>query len=448
METLRNISPIDGRYRENVKKISAYFSEYALMKYRTFVEVEWLKFLLDKGIINASLNSEDLSGITNDFDDKDALKIKEFEAKTNHDVKAVEYYLRDRFKGSELEQLDPYIHILLTSDDTNSTAYGLMLKDALDKIYYPELAKLIEKIEEKARFYRDHAMLSHAHGQPATPTTVGKEFAIYAHRLIDLKRSMITIIPRAKFSGTVGNYNAHKIAYPKYDWPLLCRNFIESLGLEYNPLTTQIEPHDHLCLQLSYIKIINNIIRDLDGNMWSYISRSYFREKIKEGEAGSSIMPHKVNPINYENSIANTQIANGLIDTLVDNLSISRMQRDLSDSSKMRNIGVILSHCLVSIQQTIKGLDKLVIDDDTIKKDLDANWNVIAEAIQTVMRKNGIADAYEQLRDLSRGKEMSKEDIQRFIADLPLPLDDKQRLIDLTPEKYTGLASLIIDQNN
>ncbi len=450
MNELLNISPIDGRYHEITKDLNHYLSEYALIKYRVIVEIKWLLFLLNKNIIDEKItkNEEfDINGIIDNFSINDALNVKEIEKTTKHDVKAVEYFLRNKFNDINLARLNPFIHITLTSEDINNVSYNLMLNNSLNNIYYPKLEELINKIDNLSDEYKAIPMLSHTHGQPATPTTVGKEFKVFSYRIKSIYNYLKQIKLRSKFSGAVGSYNCHIVAYPNVDWINLTKEFIENFNLEYNPLTTQIESHDILCLLLSHIKIVNNIIKDLNSDMWLYISRNYFTEKIKKDEVGSSVMPHKVNPINHENSMANIEIGNSLIDALVNNLSISRMQRDLTDSSKLRNLGVILSHSLISINQTLTGLNKLTVNKDLLDDELNDNYIVLSEAIQTVLRKNKVDNAYELLKDLSRGKTVTKETLQNFINDLPINNRDKDKLLNLTPQEYIGLSTIIVEKN-
>ena len=449
MNELLNISPIDGRYHEKTKELSDYFSEYALIKYRTIVEIKWLLYLLDKKIIDESINEDEknnILSIINNFSLNDAEKVKEIESTTKHDVKAVEYFLQEKFKEKNLERLIPFIHITLTSEDINNTSYNLMIKDGL-KVYLDNLNNLVTKLDELSNEYKKTPMLAHTHGQNASPTTVGKEFKIFSYRLKSIIELVNKLKLRSKFSGAVGNYNCHVVAYPNIDWINETKAFINSLDLDYNPLTTQIESHDILCTLLSYVKIINNIIKDLNSDMWLYISRNYFKELKKDNEVGSSVMPHKVNPINHENSMANTELSNGLIDALVNNLSISRMQRDLSDSSKLRNIGVIFSHSLISIKETLTGLNKITVNEEYLKNELNEHYEVLTEAIQTVLRKNKIDNAYEQLKKISRGKELTKEDLINFINNLDINEEDKKVLLSLTPDIYIGLCEKIVDNN-
>ena len=450
MNELLNISPIDGRYKGKIKDLEKYFSEYALIKYRVYVEISWLRFLLKERLINESVSSnenEQIYKIYEKFDVEEAKKVKEIESTTKHDVKAVEYYLQGKFKELKLERLIPFIHITLTSEDVNNTSYNMMIKDSLNEVYYNYLEQLITKIDELSNEYKSVAMLGHTHGQVATPTTVGKEFKVFSYRLKSILELIKTLKLRGKCSGAVGNYNCHIVAYPEVDWIKETKKYIESLGMEYNPLTTQIESHDFICILLSYLKVLNNIIKDLNSDMWLYISKNYFHEKSNKNEVGSSVMPHKVNPINHENSMANIEISNGLIDALVNNLSISRMQRDLSDSSKMRNLGVIISHSLISIKETINGLNKIEVNEEFINSELDSHYEVLSEAIQTILRKNKVNNAYELLKELSRGKNITKEDIIDFVNKLDIDEKDKKRLLELTPKEYIGLCKIIVENN-
>ena len=450
MNELLNISPIDGRYKNKVKDLENYFSEYALIKYRVFVELSWLKFIIKEKIVDEEITSSKEKSIDNiykKFDVKEANRVKEIESTTKHDVKAIEYYLQEKFKELKLEKLIPFIHITLTSEDVNNTSYNLMIKDALNEVYFKELEILINKIEELSNEYMSIPMLGHTHGQIATPTTVGKEFKVFSYRLKSILELLKSLKLRSKFSGAVGNYSCHVIAYPNVDWIKETEKFVESLGLEYNPLTTQIESHDFVCILLSYLKILNNIIKDLNSDMWLYISNNYFYEKTNRNEVGSSVMPHKVNPINYENSMANIELSNSIIDALVNNLSISRMQRDLSDSSKLRNLGVIFAHSLISIKETMTGLNKIEVNEEYLLSELDNHYEVLSEAIQTVLRKNKVSNAYELLKELSRGKSITKEDIINFVNKLDINDKDKKRLLELTPKEYIGLCKIIVENN-
>ncbi len=449
MNELLNISPIDGRYHSKTEELQDSFSEYALIKQRVFVEIKWLIFLIEKNIIDIKISEEEkekILDIVNIFNVGDATIVKEIERVTKHDVKACEYFLREKFSDLNLDKLSPFIHIMLTSEDVNNVSYNLMINRGLE-LYKNNLNKVINKLNEMAIEYKQIPMLGHTHGQVATPTTVGKEIKVFSYRLESILKLIDNLRLRSKFSGATGNYNCHVVAYPDIDWINTTKEFVESLDLEYNPLTTQIESHDILCILLSYIKVINNIIKDLDSDMWLYISKDYFKEKINKNEVGSSVMPHKVNPINYENSMANTEISNGVIDALVNNLSISRMQRDLTDSSKLRNIGVIFSHSLISLKETMVGLNKLSVNEEYILDALDNHYEVLSEAIQTVLRKNKIENGYEMLKELARGNKITEEDIREFIEKLDIDKKDKKLLLTLKPRTYIGLCEDIVDNN-
>ena len=446
INTLFCISPVDGRYRKITEKVADYFSEYAYIKYRVKVEIEWLKYILKSDICN--INKEIVENVDKTYDTFDissAMRVKEIEKVTNHDVKAIEYYIKEEMDKINFSQYKNFVHFGCTSEDINNIAYALMCKEFRDKILAHDMKELISKVKKKAIENKDVPMLAHTHGQPATPTTVGKELAIFVHRWQYILEKMLKIEFCGKFSGAVGNYNAHVIAYENIDWIEFNKNFVNSLGLKYNPLTTQIESHDVLCEFFSYLKLFNNITLDFNSDMWMYISRKYFKQKIIETEVGSSVMPHKVNPINHENSMANIHIANSIIDNFTNNLQISRMQRDLSDSSNLRNIGVVFSHTLISIMQSIKGFEKMDVDKDILKSELENNPEVLAEAIQTVLRKNGYNDAYESLKKFTRGKEVTLKMLRDYISNLGIDEKDKKRLLDLEPSMYIGLASKLVD---
>lgn len=448
IETLEAISPIDGRYRYEVEEISEYFSEYSLIKHRIIVEIKWTERLMKNGnFINEEINQDvidKLETIIEEFTVQEAEKVKEIEKQTKHDVKAVEYYLREKFDEKELSKYNNLIHLTCTSEDINNLAYGMMIQGLVKNIMIPNIEKLIDLLEGKAKEYKDIAMLSHTHGQPATPTTIGKEFKIFVYRWKSILKYIETVKLRGKFSGAVGNYNAHIVAYPDVDWIGFTKEFIEELGLEYNPLTTQIESHDILCVLCSYFKLFNNITMDYNSDMWFYISMRYFKQKLVNGEVGSSVMPHKINPINHENSMANIRMANCMFDNFTSNLQVSRMQRDLSDSSLLRNIGSSFAHTLISIKQTIKATEKVDVDINVLKEDLNNNPEILAEAIQTVLRKNGYENGYEMLKELTRGKRVTVEELRIFISNLDINENDKNNLMNLTPETYIGLASELV----
>ena len=446
INTLFCISPVDGRYRKMTEKVADYFSEYAYIKYRVKVEIEWLKYILKSEICNISKEIvENVDKVYDTFDMISAMRVKEIEKVTNHDVKAIEYYIKEEMDKMNFSKYKNFVHFGCTSEDINNIAYALMCKEFRDKILAHDMKELISKVKKKAIEYKDVSMLAHTHGQPATPTTVGKELAIFVHRWQYILEKMLKIEFCGKFSGAVGNYNAHVIAYENIDWIEFNKNFVNSLGLKFNPLTTQIESHDVLCEFFSYLKLFNNITLDFNSDMWMYISRKYFKQKVIETEVGSSVMPHKVNPINHENSMANIHMANSIIDNFTNNLQISRMQRDLSDSSTLRNIGVVFSHTLVSIIQSIKGFEKMEVDVKVLENELDDNPEILAEAIQTVLRKNGYNDAYESLKKFTRGKEVTLDMLKDYITSLDIDEEDRKRLLNLRPSTYIGLASKLVD---
>ena len=445
INTLESISPIDGRYRGVTENISKYFSEYAYIKYRVIVEVKWLEKILNtREIVNANESFDVLNNIILNFNLKECESVKEFEATTNHDVKAIEYYVREKIKGTTLEKYSHFVHFACTSEDINNIAHSLMLKEALEKEILPQMDKLISSVKDKAKELKELPLLAHTHGQGATPTTVGKELAVFVYRWEYIKQKLESIKLKSKFNGATGNFAAHSVCID-LDWIKLAKDFVESFGLEYNPLVTQIESHDTICEIMSYIKLFNNITMDFNQDMWTYISMKYFKQKAVATETGSSVMPHKVNPINHENSMANIRMANCIIDNFTNNLQISRMQRDLSDSSNLRNIGVVLAHTLISIIQSIKGFAKMEVNEKVLFEELDSNPEVLAEAIQTVLRKNGYNNAYEMLKDLTRGKEVTLESMREYIKTLDINNEDKERLLKLTPKTYTGLSSKLVD---
>lgn len=449
------ISPLDGRYSNIGRRLALYFSEYGLVKYRVWVEVNWLIFMLEnlKGSSVLETFSKkripEILNIYESFSGESFERVKEQEAITNHDVKAVEYYIDDELRALGMDELVSYVHIGCTSEDITNIAYAKILKSALQEVWIPEAEKLISSLENFAMRYADTSMLAHTHGQPATPTTVGKEFAVYVHRLRESLKSVESIEPLAKFNGATGNYAAMTIAFPNVDWPKLNRRFVEEkLGLTFNPVTTQIENHDYMCHIFDAIRSFNNILRDLDQDMWLYISMEYFILKVVKGEVGSSTMPHKVNPIKFENGESNVDMSNAIFMALSNKLPVSRMQRDLSDSSSQRNIGIAFGYSLQAITQTISGMGRVRVNTEKIAKDLAGNWEVLAEPIQTMLRKYGIPNAYEQLKELTRGKKMSKEDIHNFIKSLDgvLLSEDMDTLLALTPESYIGYACQIAEE--
>ena len=447
IDNLYSISPVEGRYEKITQEIKEFFNEYNLIKYRVIVEIKWLEKIFEYSKefnINYTENDiEKLNEIIKEFDLEKAKRVKEIEETTKHDVKAVEYFLREEFKNKGIERYNNLIHFACTSEDINNIAYGIMIKNLRDNVLVPNVEKLISTVKEKVKEYANIPMLSHTHGQSATPTTVGKELAIFAYRwdkiLNKIKNEQIT----GKFNGTVGNFNAHLISYPNIDWIKISKEFVESFGLEYNLYTTQIETHDNICMIFSEIKLFNNILLDFDNDMWMYISRNYFLQNNVKGEVGSSVMPHKINPINFENSMANIRISNGILSSFIDNLQISRMQRDLSDSSMLRNIGLAIAYTLISIKQTIIGINKLKVNREFLEQELDNNPEILSEAIQTILRKNGNENGYELLKELTRGKKVTLEELRDFIQKLDIDENDKERLLKLKPQDYIGLAEEI-----
>lgn len=440
------ICPLDGRYSEIGEALAPYFSEYALVKNRVWVEVNWLVFLIENLENDILKDFKDKKSkileISKNFSGEDFTRVKEIESITNHDVKAVELFVDEKLKENNMEKLISYVHIGCTSEDINNTSYANMIKEGLERVWIPEAKKLIEVLTEFSKKYADIPMLAHTHGQPATPTTVGKEFAIYVHRLKNSLNNIIQIKETAKFNGATGNYAAISVAFPDEDWEELSRKFVEEkLELTFNPLTTQIEGHDYMCHIFDGIRHFNNVMLDLVRDMWLYISKSYFKQIVIKNEVGSSTMPHKVNPIKFENSEANIDISNNILVGLSNKLPVSRMQRDLSDSSSQRNIGMGIGYSLQAIKQAISGLKRVEVNEEEISKALENNWEVLAEPIQTVLRKYGIPDAYDKLKALTRGKSISKEDIKEFINSLDIiSNEDKENLLKLTPKSYIGYA--------
>ena len=434
------LCPLDGRYSNIKKELSSYFSEYAYIKYRVYVEIKWLIYLINNNITNCK-NISLLENIYNNYNNKSYLEIKELENITKHDVKAVEYYIDNKLKENKKDNLIPFVHFGLTSEDINNTSYALMIKDYLNNVYYNEINNLIDYLKKLSQKYKNDVVLAHTHGQPATPTTIGKEFKVYIYRIKEELKKLKIIDIKAKFNGATGNYSAFSIAYPNINAEKFSKNFINSLDLIFNPLTTQIENHDYIVSILDITRHINNIILDLDIDMWLYISKGYFKLKVVKNEVGSSTMPHKVNPINFENSEANLELSNSLFVSLSNKLPRSRMQRDLSDSSTLRNLGISFGYSIQGIKETLKGLEKITLNKELIKEELSNNWEILAEPIQTILRKNNIIDAYQQLKDLTRGKNISKDIIKEFINNLNINKEDKEILLNLTPSTYIGLAN-------
>ncbi len=446
---LTAISPIDGRYADKLSALRPFFSEFGLIKYRTEVEIRWLQHLAQHpGIAEVPELSSSaafwLDSILENFSETDAQRIKQFEKTTNHDVKAVEYFLKEKISDSaELNQISEFIHFACTSEDINNLAYALMLKDGRSSILSPQINEITASIKQLAHRYAGQPMLSRTHGQAATPTTLGKEFANVAARLMRQHRQLEGIELMGKINGAVGNYNAHQIAYPNIDWPALAESFVQALGITSNPYTIQIEPHDYMAEYFHSISRINNILIDFNRDIWAYVSLGYFKQKTVVGEVGSSTMPHKVNPIDFENSEGNLGVANAMFQHLAEKLPISRWQRDLSDSTVLRNIGVGIAHSIIAYKATLKGIAKLELDPARLQTDLDNNWEVLAEPIQTVMRRYGIEKPYEKLKDLTRGNKIDATALQAFVQKLDIPTEAKQRLLALTPATYTGYASIL-----
>jgi adenylosuccinate lyase len=442
------LSPLDGRYAGKTRPLQEHFSEFALMRERVTIEIEWLLMLAAEPSFDAlapfsAKTQKELRRAAADFSLADAERIKAIEAKTNHDVKAVEYWLRERFaKNREVADAAEFIHFACTSEDINNLAHARMLKGGRDRVMLPAVDRIVERLQALAKKHAGLAMLSRTHGQPATPTTLGKEMANVAHRLKRARARLAAVELLGKLNGATGNFNAHVAAAPGVDWPRVAERFVTSLGIAYNPLTIQIEPHDAMAEAFDAFARLNTILVDLDRDVWGYISLGYFKQKVKPGEVGSSTMPHKVNPIDFENSEGNLGLANALLRHLSEKLPVSRWQRDLTDSTVLRNVGVALGYSLLGYESCLRGLDKLEANPSRIAADLDASWDVLAEAVQTVMRAHRIEGSYEKLKDLTRGKGgITKEDLHAFVRKLPLPADVKKRLLALTPATYTGLAS-------
>ncbi len=440
------LSPLDGRYAAKVESLRSHFSEFGLFKNRIRVEVAWLKALAAAEAIRevqsfSPATIEALDAVTASFSVSDAEAVKAIEAKTNHDVKAVEYWLKDRFQDNpEVTAVGEFIHFACTSEDINNVAHALMLKEARDQGLLPALRAVIARFRELAHGLADLPMLSRTHGQPASPTTLGKEMANIAARLLRAEKVIAGVSLTAKFNGAVGNYNAHLSAYPDVDWPAFNRRFIESLGLEFNPYTIQIEPHDAMAELFDAVARANTILLDANRDIWQYISLGYFKQKTKAGEIGSSTMPHKVNPIDFENSEGNLGLANAVLRHFAEKLPVSRLQRDLTDSTVLRNMGVAFGYSVLAYEANLRGLNKLEPNEGRLREDLDACWEVLAEPVQTVMRRYGIEKPYEQLKELTRGKGIEKSALQEFIQGLAIPAAEKQRLLAMTPANYIGCA--------
>jgi adenylosuccinate lyase len=444
LNSLNAVTPIDGRYYSKTKSFSNYFSEKALIKYRVLVEIEYFVALTKINISSISdFPKESIIDIQNlylNFSHEDALSIKEIEKETNHDVKAVEYFIKNKFKELKLEKYSEFIHFGLTSQDINNTAIPLSIKEALSDIYLPELNNLIELLSLKANEYKDIPMLSRTHGQAASPTRLGKEFDVFKVRISEQLKFLHSIPIAAKFGGATGNFNAHHVAFPEIDWKLFASSLIKEFGLHYSFPTTQIEHYDHLAALFDCLKRINTIIIDFNRDIWFYISMDYFKQKINKNEVGSSAMPHKVNPIDFENSEGNLGMANALFEHLSSKLPVSRLQRDLTDSTVLRNIGVPFGHTSIAIKSTIKGTNKLIVNKLKIENDLNENWAVIAEAIQTILRREGYPNPYETLKELTRkNTRINQKIIHNFIDSLNVDKEIKNELKFITPSNYTGI---------
>jgi adenylosuccinate lyase len=451
---LKALSPADGRYADKVQSLRSIFSEFGLIRFRVLIEVRWLQWLSDEAAVAelaplSPVMKDMLNHVVDDFSTEDAVRVKKIEATTNHDVKAVEYFVRERIgTGKDTRNLADFIHFACTSEDINNLAYALMLRTARDELLVPRLKVLIARLRTLANDHAETAMMSRTHGQAASPTTVGKEFANTVHRLSRTQEQFSAVRVLGKFNGAVGNFNAHVAAYPDADWPSITTAFVESLGLECNLHTTQIEPHDWTAEYCHALIRCNTVMIDLCRDVWGYVSLGYFSQRVLRDEVGSSTMPHKVNPIDFENAEGNLGMANALLDHFALKLPISRWQRDLTDSTVQRNFGLAAAYVLIAMQSILTGLNKLQVNANAIQKDLDASWEVLAEAIQTVMRRYGIAEPYEQLKALTRGTTVTRELLHEFIEKLEVPDEAKARLLALTPSTYTGLASSLARRNS
>ena len=446
LDALTAVSPIDGRYRSKTESLADYFSEYALIRYRVRVEIEYFITLCELPLPQLeSFNSalfEQLRDIYRNFDEASAARVKEIESITNHDVKAVEYFIKEEFdKIGGLDNYKEFIHFGLTSQDINNTSVPLSVKEALEEVFYPQVEELIAQLKEYAEAWKNVPMLAKTHGQPASPTRLGKEVEVYVYRLSEQLATLRNCKMTAKFGGATGNFNAHHVAYPQHDWRAFGNRFVsEKLGLEREQWTTQISNYDHLGSVFDAIRRINTIIIDLDRDFWMYISMEYFKQKIKAGEVGSSAMPHKVNPIDFENSEGNLGIANAILQFLAQKLPVSRLQRDLTDSTVLRNVGVPLGHSVIAIQSTLKGLRKLILNEEKLREDLENTWAVVAEAIQTILRREAYPHPYEALKALTRTNEkMTEETIHAFVQTLNVSDSVKAELMAITPYNYTGI---------
>lgn len=447
--TIKAISPLDGRYAEQMNGLNECFSEWALLKFRVHVEIEWLIKLSQidgLGEVRAFTDAEvtRLRELAASFDEESSSRIKEIERTTKHDVKAVEYYIKEQLKDSTLGDVLEFVHFACTSEDINNLSHALMLQTAIRDVWLPLAEKFVNAVGDLAQNTQNVSMLARTHGQTASPTTVGKEIAVFVYRWQRQLRQFGQLEFLGKINGAVGNFNAHTSAYPNLDWEEIARTFVESLGLTYNPLTTQIESHDYMAECFHAMMRFNNILLDFDRDIWQYISLGYFKQRVVAGEVGSSTMPHKVNPINFENSEANLGISNAMLDHLANKLPISRLQRDLTDSSAIRNMGVGVAHSYLALQSALRGLGQLMINPQALEADLNHAWEVLAEPIQTVMRKAGHDNPYEKLKELTRGAAMTEETMRAFVEGLELEAADKQRLLEMTPASYIGIAPQLL----
>ena len=447
LSSLTAISPIDGRYGNKTKELRHLFSEYGLIRFRLVVEVQWLLMLSEQPDIKevpkfSEKAREALLGMLDNFCEEDARRIKEIERFTNHDVKAVEYFFKEKVShNKELNKVNEFIHFACTSEDINNLAYGLILSEGRNEVILPLMNQVTEAIRDLAHQYAEQPMLSRTHGQPASPTTLGKEMANFVYRMQRQSQQLEEVPILGKINGAVGNYNAHISAYPELDWASLACEFVSDLGLVWNPYTIQIEPHDYIAELFDTMARFNSILTDFCRDIWSYISIGYFKQKTVAGEVGSSTMPHKVNPIDFENAEGNLGLANAMLNHLSAKLPVSRWQRDLTDSTVLRNLGVGIAHSVIAYQSALKGISKLEVDINQLQSDLNNNWEVLAEPIQTVMRRYGIDKPYEKLKELTRGQRVTPQIMKEFIESLAIPADAKQQLLQLTPETYTGNAA-------
>ncbi|MGZ4112306.1 MAG: adenylosuccinate lyase [Tumebacillaceae bacterium] len=447
--TIKAISPLDGRYSEQMKGLEGYFSEWALLKFRVLVEVEWLiKLAATESIPQVrTFTAEEIAflrGVAENFDEAASLRIKEIERTTKHDVKAVEYYIKEQLRESSLVDVLEFVHFACTSEDINNLSHALMMKGGIENVWLPMAQKIVDMVATMAEDTKNISMLAHTHGQPASPTTVGKELAVFVYRWQRQLRQIAALEYLGKINGAVGNFNAHTSAYPDAPWEAIAQSFVEGLGLTYNPLTTQIESHDYLAEAYHALMRFNNITLDFDRDVWAYISMGYFKQRPVAGEVGSSTMPHKVNPINFENSEANMGVSNAMLDHLANKLPISRLQRDLTDSSALRNMGVGIGYSYLALQSALRGLGQLEVNQQALEADLNDAWEVLGEAVQTVMRKEGHENPYEKLKELTRGAKIDGEQMRVFIKGLGLPQADEQRLLDMTPGSYIGIAPQLL----